>query len=72
MKRLAVLILAMALMVPAGMAQEKQKKEKTRKNLPSPLAEVWGGMGIGTVLKKTGQFFYLLGKIRILADNGEE
>jgi hypothetical protein len=49
MKRLAVLILAMALIVPAGMAQEKEKKQKVNKNLPSPLVEVWGGMGLGTV-----------------------
>ena len=49
MKRLAVLVLAMALMIPAGIAQEKQKQEKQKKNLPTPLLEVWGGMGMSTV-----------------------
>jgi hypothetical protein len=49
MKRLALLILVLALMVPAGMAQDKQKKEKQKKDLPTPLLEVWGGMGLSTV-----------------------
>ena len=49
MKRIGVLILALVLMVPAGMAQEKQKKEKKWHNLPTPLLEVWGGMGLSTV-----------------------
>jgi hypothetical protein len=49
MKRLALFILALALIIPAGMAQDKQKKEKVKKDLPTPILEVWGGMGSGTV-----------------------
>lgn len=49
MKRLGVLVLALALMAPAGMAQDKEKKEKKWHTLPTPLLEVWGGMGVSTV-----------------------
>ena len=49
MKRLAVLILALAFMVPAGIAQDKEKKDKKWHTLPTPLLEVWGGMGMSTV-----------------------
>jgi hypothetical protein len=49
MKRILILLLIMILAIPYGMTQEKQKKEKVKKNLPTPLVEVWGGMGLSTV-----------------------
>ncbi len=49
MKKILILLLVVIIMAPAAMAQEKQKKEKTKKNLPSPLVEVWGGMGLSSV-----------------------
>ncbi|RLD78181.1 MAG: hypothetical protein DRJ15_12025 [Bacteroidetes bacterium] len=49
MKKILILLLVMIVMAPAGMAQEKQKKAKTKKNLPSPLVEVWGGMGLSSI-----------------------
>jgi len=49
MKKIAILLLIGLFTITAGSAQEKQKKEKVKKDLPSPLIEVWGGMGTTTV-----------------------
>lgn len=49
MKKIAILLLIALFTITAGIAQEKQKKEKVNKDLPSPLIEVWGGMGTTTV-----------------------
>lgn len=45
MKQIAILLLMAIFATTAGIAQEKQQKEKAKKDLPSPLIEVWGGMG---------------------------
>jgi hypothetical protein len=50
MKKISILLLIILMAVPYGFAQGKQKKEKQKKNLPSPIVEVWGGMGLSTVL----------------------
>ena len=49
MKQIAIFLLMAIFTVSTGLAQEKQKKEKVKKDLPSPLVEVWGGMGPTTV-----------------------
>ena len=50
MKKLLILLLVVIMTAPMGWAQEKQKKEKANKNLPSPLVEVWGGMGLSSIM----------------------
>lgn len=49
MKQIAIVLLLAIFTLSTGLAQEKQKKEKVKKDLPSPLIEVWGGMGPTTV-----------------------
>ena len=49
MKKILLLLFILGLCIPAGIAQEKQKKEKQKKDLPSPIVEVWGGMGMSSV-----------------------
>lgn len=48
MKKIFIIIL-MFTMALAGYSQEKVKKEKKRKDLPTPYLEFWGGMGLSSV-----------------------
>jgi hypothetical protein len=49
-KKISILVLAILFTAGAGYAQEKSKTAKPKKNLPSPLFEVWGGMGMSTAM----------------------
>lgn len=49
MKRITLSILVFFLAFSFAYAQEKQKKQKQRRNLPTPIIEVWGGMGLSSV-----------------------
>lgn len=50
MKRISIIALLLISAVTLGFGQEKSQKEKSKKNLPSPLIEVWGGMGVMTAM----------------------
>lgn len=49
------------LVLPVGLAQEKTKKTRTKKKLPTPLVEVWGGMGMSSVTGDLADAEYRLG-----------
>lgn len=49
-KKISILFLVILFTAGAGYAQEKSKTAKPKKNLPSPLIEVWGGMGMSTAM----------------------
>jgi len=49
MKKIFILLLIAIMTAPLGMAQDKQNKQKVKKTLPTPIIEVWGGMGLSSV-----------------------
>lgn len=49
MRKIIVLLLIIIIATPYGFAQEKEKAKKQKKILPSPIIEVWGGMGVSSV-----------------------
>ena len=49
MKKIIILQLILLLVISFTYAQDKPEKIRQKKNLPTPLIEVWGGMGLSTV-----------------------